>query len=114
MERKHARNYYFHISQGLRGCYLPDNAYIVKVKTRRELKEALESEAYYIRDAGFIGCSRRAIAWLASATWKVKGKCTLDYVAPYKNKGQSGYPYGIFCSPANKEDYKEYMNSDQF
>ncbi len=30
---------YFNVSHGLRGCYMPDNSQIVKVTTRRELKE---------------------------------------------------------------------------
>ena len=34
---------YFCIAQGLRGCYMPDNAYMVKVNSRKELKAILES-----------------------------------------------------------------------
>jgi len=101
------KSYYFHVSQGLRGCYLPDNSYVVKVTTRRELKSALESEACYIRDAGFIGCSKRAVAWLATTCWRNRGKATLDYVAEYRNKDQDYYPYGLFCSAATKNDYAE-------
>ena len=63
------KNYYFFISEGLRGCYLPDSAYILETKTRKDLKSALEAEAYYIRDAGFIGCSRKAVASLAAECW---------------------------------------------
>lgn len=99
--------YYFSISTGLRGCYLPDSAYVVEVKTRRELKNALEWEADSIRDAGFIGCSKRAVAWLAAECWRNRGKATLDFVAPYKERSQEGYPYGLFCSASTKEDYTE-------
>ena len=103
--------YYFHISLGLRGCYMPDEAYVVKVKTRRELKAYLEYEAADLRDAGYIGFSKKAIATLAAECWRQKGKVTRDYVAPYKEKSQEGYPYGLFCSPASRAEWKEYTAS---
>ena len=103
------KHYYFNVSQGLRGCYMPDHAYIVAVTTRQELKSVLESEAYYIRNAGFVGCSKRAIAWLAANAWQDKDKATLDAVVPYRNKDQRGYPYGLFCSSATKADYRNYL-----
>ena len=102
-----SRVYFFHVAQGLRGCYMPDNSWVAKVSTRRELKSILESEAESIRDAGFIGCSRKAIAWLAAECWRSRGKFTLDYVAPYKTHGQDGYPYGLFCSAATRQDWKD-------
>ena len=105
------KTYYFVISQGLRGCYVSDSCYIVAVKTRRELKRYLESEAYDIRDAGFVGCSREAVAALAAECWRNKGKATLDNVAPYRSHGTSrpeDYPYGLFCSASTKADYREY------
>ena len=107
--RSHHKLFYFAVSQGLRGCYLPDSSYVIEVKTRRELKSTLESEAYYIRDANFVGCSRRAIAWLANVCWKNRNKYTLDYVAPYRYRNASRpgeYPYGLFCSRASREDFK--------
>jgi len=102
-----ARVYYFAISQGLRGCYMPDSVVIIKATTRNDLKSALESEAYYIRDSGAIGCSKKAISWLAAECWRNREKHTLDFVAPYKYKGQRDYPYGIFCSKSTKADYTE-------
>ena len=42
---------YFSIYQGFRGCYMPDGAYIIQAKTRRDLKAALQWEADSIRDA---------------------------------------------------------------
>jgi hypothetical protein len=101
------KTFYFHISQGLRGCYMPDNSYAVKVTTRKQLKSILKSGAYYIRDAGFVGCSKRAVQWLAAECWRNRAKATLGSVVPYKYKGQSGYPYGLFCSVATKDDYEE-------
>jgi len=98
---------YFHISQGLRGCYMPDSAYVARVETRKELKSFLESEARDIRDAGYVGLGKRAIAWLAAECWRNRGKVTLDFVAPYRDKSQIHYPYGLFCSPASREEWKE-------
>lgn len=56
---------YFHVSAGLRGCYLPDSSYIIRATTRRELKEALASEALAseaerYREAGYIGATIRS------------------------------------------------------
>ncbi len=99
---------YFSISQGLRGCYLPDSAYVIRVDTRKELKAALESEAYSIRDAGFIGANKRAVAWLAATLWRTYRKAgQMDSVVPYRNPGQNSYPYGLFGSAATRADWLE-------
>lgn len=99
---------YFSISNGLRGCYMPDSCYTIKVNTRRELKSALAWEADSINDAGFVGLNKRAIAWLANAAWKRAngGSGYLDYVAPYGegNRG-NGFPYGLFCNVSTRSDY---------
>jgi len=99
---------YFHISQGLRGCYMPDNAYVIRADTRRQLKAALAWEADSLRDAGAIGCSKRAIAWLANAAWKAsqdKRNPVGDYVAPYRFPSQDSYCMGLFASVATRADY---------
>lgn len=101
-------SHYFTISQGLRGCYMPDSCYTVRVETRRELKALLESEAYSIRDAGFIGCSKGAIASLAALVWRNRKGFTYDLVSPYKSQGQDSYPYGLFVGHARRADYLEY------
>ena len=99
---------YFTIWQGLRGCYIPDSAYIIKADTRRELKTALSWEAYSIRDAGGVGMSNRAIAWLANAAWVNRRNVSGEYVAPYKWAGMDSYPYalGVFTG-ATRADYME-------
>jgi hypothetical protein len=102
--------FYFAVSQGLRGCYMPDSLYILKTQTRKGLKKALESEAYSIRDAGFVGCSKKAVAALAAECWRSRGRSTLDNVAPYRSAKATrpqDYPYGLFCSASSKEGYKE-------
>jgi hypothetical protein len=92
---------------------MPDSVSIIEVKTRKELKQALESEAYYIRDSGAIGMSKKAIAWLSAECWRNRSKATLDFVAPYRDSyNTSGYPYGLFCSAASKADYRESIAED--
>lgn len=100
---------YFTIWQGLRGMYMPDSAYIIKADTRRDLKSALQWEADSIRDAGGIGMSKKAIAWLAAEAWRNRKDCG-EYVAPYRWKDQDSYPYalGVFCG-VTRADYLEHM-----
>ena len=103
---------YFHISQGLRGCYMPDSAYVIRCDTRRDLKAALESEAYYIRDAGFIGCSKRGVASLAAMLWRradPKARHSFgDSVLPYRNADSPGnYAFALMGSPATRDEWKE-------
>jgi len=99
---------YFCISQGPRGCYLPDDNYIIAVATRRELKRCLENEAYYIRDAGFVGLSKRAIAWLAAAAWRSNG----NYCVPYRYaERDASYCYALFCQRATRAEYLDYQDN---
>jgi hypothetical protein len=97
---------YFTLYQGLRGCYMPDSAYTIHATTRRELKSALASEAYNIREAGMIGCNKRAIAWLAAVAWRNRRKSHGEYVAPYRDTRHTHYPYalGVFVG-ASRADY---------
>jgi hypothetical protein len=108
MERKHAKTYFFTIMQGLRGCYMPDSSYVIAVKTRRELKSALEWEAYHIREAFDAGCSKRAVSWLANAAWKARKRHGLPYVAEYGNRNGAtvNYCFGLNCAPSCREDWK--------
>lgn len=96
---------YFTLWQGLRGCYMPDNAFVIRAKTRRELKQALTDEAFYIRDAGGIGLSKRAIASLAALVWRNRHRSG-EYVAPYRWPDQTHAPYalGVFTG-ASRADY---------
>lgn len=100
---------YFHISTGLRGCYMSDSAYVIRAETRRELKAAIESEAYYYRDAGFVGANKRAIAWLANIAWKEAHKKSPAYL-PYclalaPSHARDNYCNGIFVSASNRAEY---------
>jgi hypothetical protein len=104
---------YFNISQGIRGCYMPDSAYESRFKTRKELKAALEWEARDIREAGFVGLNKRAVAWLANAAWKAAApKAASSYfpfVAPYRRDSQPGnYCFGLFVAKSNRADWKAF------
>lgn len=101
---------YFTLYQGLRGCYMPDSAYVIKADTRKELKKSLQWEADSIRDAGGIGMNKRTIAWLANAAWKAR-KNNGEYVAPYRFAYQDSWPYalGVFTG-ASRSDYLNQEN----
>lgn len=107
---------YFNIMAELRGCYSDNSSmHIICAKTRRELKEHLESECYYLRDAGAIGLNKRAIAWLANAAWKarkVPGRL-YPYVAPYRFKYQSGWPMGLMVSGSSRAEYNAWVRESE-
>lgn len=98
---------YFHISNGLRGCYMPDSSYVLKADTRRELKSAVQYEADSYKDAGFIGANKRAVASIAAAAWRDKA-FGLPYCLPVApNHARGNYAYGVFVSRATREEYLE-------
>jgi hypothetical protein len=97
---------YFTVYQGLRGCYMPDSAHTIRATTRRDLKSALQWEADSIRDAGMVGCSKKAVAWLAATAWRNRRRPSGEFVAPYRDTRQTHYPYalGVFVG-ASRADY---------
>ena len=98
---------YFSISTGLRGCYMPDNAYVIRATTRRELKAAIESEAYGWRDAGFVGANKKAIAHIAAIAWRNRHKMQLPYALPLAPADcRDNYCQGIFISTSDREEFK--------
>jgi hypothetical protein len=104
---------YFTFYHGLRGCYLPDSAFIVRATTRKELKRAIEAEAEGVREAGMVGMNKRAIAWLAAAAWRNRRKASGEYVAPYREARHTSYPYalGVFVG-ASRADYLASMEGN--
>jgi hypothetical protein len=85
---------------------MPDSAYTIRATTRRDLKSALQWQADSIREAGMIGCNKRAISWLAATAWRNRRKASGEYVAPYRDTRQTHYPYalGVFVG-ASRADY---------
>ena len=108
---------YFTIMHGLRGCYMPDSdPSVVMVKTRRELKEIIASECDMLATDETIGLSKKAIASFAANCWheaQKKNPAYLPYCLPCKEKGQSSYSYGLFCSVSSRGDYLEYCKQSE-
>lgn len=102
---------YFCIMHGLRGCYMPDSdPSHVMVKTRRELKELIASEADMLATESTLGLSKKAIAAFVAECWREAHKAKpayLPYCLPMKERGQSSYSYGIFCSVETRGEYLE-------
>ncbi len=105
----------FHVSRGLRGCYMPDSSYVATFSTRRELKATVETEAETYRDAGAAGLSRKAIAQFVAEAWRMAKRHKLDglpLALPIKPAGACGYSSGIFLSRASRDDLREYRKHD--
>lgn len=99
---------YFHISNGLRGCYMPDNSWIARCDTRKELKTILEFEARDYRDAGFVGVNKRAIAHIAAIAWRNRHKMQLPYCLPLApSHARDNYCHGIFVATATRAEFIE-------
>lgn len=101
---------YFHVSTGLRGCYMPDTSHVLKVETRRELKAAIEHEARDMREAYGYGGSEKAVSAFAAECWREAHKAKpayLPYCLPFGREPRS-YPLGLFVSVATRADYREY------
>lgn len=101
---------YFHISTGLRGGYMPDQSYIVRVETRRALRDAIEAEASMARDAHYIGLSKRAVAHIAAEAWRRRNdpRAYLPLCLGYGRRDQSA-PYGIFIGNASRSEYLQFQ-----
>jgi hypothetical protein len=87
---------------------MPDNATIIKVETRRELKAFIDEEAKILRDAGYIGANKKAVAWLAAESWREAQKprpSIYDNAIPLKQSWQDSYFYGLFVSVSTRADY---------
>lgn len=102
---------YFHVKHGLRGCYMPDGEpQVIMVKTRRELKEAIQGEADMLATENTLGLSKKAIASFVAECWREAQKeksAYLPYCLAIKERGQSSYRYGIFCSVSSRREYLE-------
>jgi hypothetical protein len=101
------KTFYFHISHGLRGCYMPDGEpYVVAASTRRALKAMVANEANMLQTGETIGLNAKAIASFVAQCWRTrKGGAHLPYCLPCKERGQSSYSYGIFVSNAARSEY---------
>lgn len=109
--------HYFHISTGLRGAYMPDNAYCVKVASRKELKEYVESEAFYIQGAGYVLSKKELTATVADIWRNLKAakRSPYAFVVPYGFRNGNGVNKcnAIHISHATRGEYDEYMNDGE-
>jgi hypothetical protein len=106
---------YFHISTGLRGCYMPSESYMIRAKTRRALKEAIAYEAERYRESGYVGANKKAIATIAALAWR-NAKTRKDYL-PYAlpiapPHARSDYCEAVFVSNATRDDFRAYEESE--
>jgi hypothetical protein len=107
---------YFHISTGLRGCYMPNESYIVHVKTRRELKDAIAYEAERYRDSGYVGANKKAVATIAALAWR-NAKTRRDYL-PYAlpvapPHARDNYCEAVFISNATRDEYRAFEKESE-
>jgi len=101
---------YFHMSNGLRGCYMPDNSQVLKFKSRKELKNCIEWEARDLRDAGYAGASKKLVASFVAEAWRIAGRKAygLPLALPLKPAHADSYCYGLFLSTATRAECREY------
>lgn len=98
---------YFHVSLGLRGCYLPDDAWVAKIDTRRDLKQLALAEIETAADADGrrpkdCASKRHAAAW-AAEVWRHRDKLSLPLVLPL------GPGYGLHVSTATRAEFSAFQ-----
>jgi len=96
---------YFHITNGLRGMFMPDRGSTVRVFSMAALKALLEHEARYLEETHY-GASKRAVARLAHEAWTLTG--AYPAVMPLRPRGSDTYHYGLFVAPATKQEWQDY------
>lgn len=98
---------YFHISHGMRGCYMPDSHDVLYVKTRKALKAIVSDEVAFL-DYPF-GGSKAEVARVVAAIWRdlrATRRQYLDFAIPLGNDRRSR-PFAIFLSHATRGEYRE-------
>ena len=94
---------YFAIMIGLRGCYMPDSSYAVKVATRRELRGILQDE-YNATAPEDAPARKREIASVAAALWRRRPTDRDSYLSTVLPTGPG---YGIQVNPISRAEYLE-------
>jgi len=93
---------------------MPDDVYVIKADTRRELKSVIKSEADMCGEDA-VGLSKKRVAEFAAMCWRDRKnpKWNMDYALGWHNRGQiSQYCYGIFVSRATRSDYLNHENEN--
>lgn len=112
---------YVSVTIGLRGCYMPDNAATIMVRTLSELREYIEDEARDLRDAGFSGANKHAVRVFTREVWERCKRVAqglndpgkgLETVLPYGYQNKPGeavnYSHAIGCAPSTESEFREY------
>jgi hypothetical protein len=110
-------SHYFHISSGLRGCYMPDNAYVTKFDTRKALRAFVEYESRDMIEAYGFGYSKADRAAVVAQVWREASgrdkKAWLDHVIGFgRTRSRDDRPFGLFISHATRADYLEFSESE--
>lgn len=108
---------YFLISVGLRGCYIDDSYYIVRAKTRRELKSIISDECDSSREAYGHGGSQKEIAWTCARIWQ-RAKEKKSSLYPYaigfgRSRSTKDRPFGVFVNTATRREYLDYLKNNE-
>jgi hypothetical protein len=84
---------YFHLATGLRGCYMPDTSRVIRVDTRRELRDVVLSELHDLQEAGFILSKREAVTTVADIWRNLKApkRSPYSFVVPYGWRHSRGH-----------------------
>jgi hypothetical protein len=102
---------YFHISTGLRGCYMPNDAWVSYAPSRKALKGVLEDACGSYKDAEYVGGSKAHIAHVCALAWRNRKVYQLPYCIPFARKRGKSYSEGVFVSSATRKEYLEYLKS---
>jgi hypothetical protein len=106
---------YAFISSGLRGCYMPDSAQMQQFKTRRELRQYVESEAQYMREAYGYGGDKKTIQSVCAYAWRSRKKgWGYNLAIPFgRTRSKTDRPFGLFIGHATRREYLEFVKSER-
>lgn len=106
---------YFNVVNGLRGCLVPDSAFVARVTTRRDLHAIIAGECAILREAYRFGGSQKELSRVTQALWREtrKGarKATLPHAIGFGDKAGQ-LTYGLHVGHATREDWEEYQSQD--
>lgn len=108
-----ARNKYFTVSNGLRGCYMPDSCHTYCFTSRKSFVEFFTEEAENVRSDDVNGVDEDAFkanaAALAKEAWQRWNEgWQYDLVLPI------GDGYGLFIGRANLNDFRECQKANDY
>jgi hypothetical protein len=107
---------YFCIQTGLRGCYMPDQSYHVKVTSRKALKSVITDECNLMREAYGFGGPAKEISSTIAHIWREansgRNKSYLPYAIGFgRSRDTHDRPFAVFIAHADRRDYEEEVNN---